>query len=67
MLFTCCLGLATLVPVFASNSDRFIGMVLSPVPVGSNEGSPVGTGMGNASVLPVLVRSMSWSMNWPQA
>lgn len=59
MLFTCCLGLAALVPVLASNSDRFIGMVLVPVPAGSNEGSPLGTGMGSASALPVLVRSMS--------
>src|SRR4051812_16843185 len=41
-------------------------MTCVPVPAGSNDGSPAGTGMFSFSVVPLDVRSRSWSRNWPQ-
>ena len=44
------------------------GMVTPPTLFGSKLGSPVGTGIGSVPAeAAVLVRSRSWSMNWPQA
>ena len=46
---------------------RVSGITLVPVLAGSNDGSPVGTAMSNRCPVPVFDRSISWSMNWPQA
>ncbi len=68
MSLGCCRGLVVLVPVPATCSERLNGMICVPVPFGSKNGSPVGTEMSNGSRgLAPVVRSMSWSMNWPQA
>ena len=70
MSLICWRGLLAEVPVFGSNSERLKSMTCVPVLLGSKNGSPLGTGMLAAwawSPLPPVVRSMSWSMNWPQA
>ena len=46
------------VPVAGSEMERSSGMTWVPVPLGSKEGSPVGTGMLNAWVV-LPVKSMS--------
>ena len=46
---TCWRGLVAEVPVSGSKVDRDIEMVAVPVPEGSNDGSPAGTGIGNDS------------------
>ena len=60
----CWRGLSVEVPVPAATTLRLKLIVLVPVELGSNDGSPVGTMIGKLSV-PVVVRLMSWSRNWP--
>ena len=55
-----------LVPVPAAICGRSKAIDRSPSSVGSKVESPAGTGMFMATD-PLSVRSMSWSMNWPQA
>ena len=65
MSFTCWRGVVT--PVPAAVSERFKPIVCVPVESGSKYGSPVGTVTSNGSAGSAsLVRSRSWSRNWPQ-
>src|SRR4051794_19515431 len=63
----CWRGLLVLVPVVGSYAERDNGITCVPVPLGSKDGSPVGTGTLNTSAgLALPVRSRSWSRNCPQ-